>query len=177
MPTSTGLPQKGEHLRDPEGGVWRVVDRHGTGADYSLTLIPMTRPIKARRYVRDHHHYGDPEGTMRLMEASWHVGRGWTLLSDELGPLPRPLEPQSDFDPPVRGGWWNMACWNGLSEDQQTRLIQVGNLPMGYEPEGDCRNGAAVAVECEGDEASGPRFYCLSCAVLYLAGRWKEQRG
>ena len=34
-------------------------------------------------------------------------------------------------------GWWNMACWNGLSDDQQNRLLAQGNLPIGYEPEGN----------------------------------------
>ena len=72
-------------------------------------------------------------------------------------------------------GWWNMACFNGLSEEQQRRLIEVGNLPLGYEPAGYCDRGAEVAIECEGDEAPGPRFYCLICAVCYLAGVWKDK--
>jgi hypothetical protein len=66
-------------------------------------------------------------------------------------------------------GWWNMVCWNGLSADQQTRLVEVGNLPMGYRPEGtDCPNGAQVAIETEDDSAPGPRFYCYPCAIAYL---------
>ena len=36
-------------------------------------------------------------------------------------------------------GWYGMACWNGLSADQQRRLLEWGNLPFGYTPEGDCR--------------------------------------
>jgi hypothetical protein len=61
-----------------------------------------------------------------------------------------------------------MPCWNGLSEDQQTRLITWGNLPLGYEPEGECPNGAEVAIETQDDKAEGPRFYCLTCAITYL---------
>ena len=66
-------------------------------------------------------------------------------------------------------GWWDMACWNGLSPDQQHRLIAVGNLPWGYQPEGTCPRGAAVAIETDNDLAPGPRFYCLDCAIGYLA--------
>jgi len=61
-----------------------------------------------------------------------------------------------------------MACWNGLSTEQQHRLITVGNLPWGYQPEGECQRGAAVAVEAEGDMAPGPRFYCHLCAIDYV---------
>jgi hypothetical protein len=61
-----------------------------------------------------------------------------------------------------------MACFNGLSPDQQTRLIEVGNLPIGYEPEGDCPRGATVAIETQHDAAPGPRFYCTPCAIEYL---------
>lgn len=67
-------------------------------------------------------------------------------------------------------GWYEMACWNGLSHEQQRLLIDVGVLPMGrWEPEGgSCPNGAEVAVETMHDTAPGPRFYCLSCAMVYL---------
>jgi hypothetical protein len=66
-------------------------------------------------------------------------------------------------------GWWNMACWNGLSADQQERLIRRGNLPLGYEPAGgECQSGAQVCIEAEWDEAPGPRFYCVPCAIQYL---------
>ncbi len=65
-------------------------------------------------------------------------------------------------------GWWNMACWNGLSAEQQLRLVAVGNLPFGYTAEGECPRGAAVCIEAEGDIAPGPRFYCLPCARAYL---------
>jgi len=61
-----------------------------------------------------------------------------------------------------------MTCWNGLSAEQQERLIKTGNLPMGYTPEGECSNGAEVAIECMDDRAPGPRFYCRACAVDYL---------
>lgn len=70
-------------------------------------------------------------------------------------------------------GWWGMVCWNGLSPDQQNRLITHGNLPIEWRMhlpvDPICRNGAAVAIEWRHDEAPGPRFYCLSCAALRLA--------
>jgi len=69
----------------------------------------------------------------------------------------------------VTRGWWNMACWNGLSRDQQQQLLTEGVLPWGYEPEGLCTNGAEVAVESQWDKAAGPRFYCIDCARAYLA--------
>ena len=67
-----------------------------------------------------------------------------------------------------RRGWWHMTCWNGLSAEQQKRLIEVGNLPLGYEPEGVCLNGAEVEVTTTWDWAPGPRFYCLPCATEFL---------
>jgi hypothetical protein len=69
-----------------------------------------------------------------------------------------------------RDGWWNMICWNGLSAEQQDRLITIGNLPITYVPEGECTNPAEVAIETCDDKAPGPRFYCRPCAFLYLAG-------
>ena len=65
-------------------------------------------------------------------------------------------------------GWYNMPCWNGLSAEQQERLIRVGNLPMGFSDDGKCPNGAQVEVITMWDEAPGPRFYCLPCARQYL---------
>lgn len=65
-------------------------------------------------------------------------------------------------------GWFNLPCWNGLSEAQQDRLITWGNLPLGYEPEGECQEPAAVAIELPIDAAPGPRFLCLTCASEYL---------
>lgn len=65
-------------------------------------------------------------------------------------------------------GWWGMACWNGLSDEQQRRLIEHGNLPINYRPQGQCPNGAEVAIETEDDTAPGPRFYCRACAVAHL---------
>ena len=62
-----------------------------------------------------------------------------------------------------------MTCWNALSTAQQARLIEVGNLPYGYEPEGDgCTNGAEVEITTMYDAAPGPRFMCLACAIDYL---------
>jgi hypothetical protein len=66
-------------------------------------------------------------------------------------------------------GWWGMPCWNGLSAEQQRRLIEVGGLPFGYEAEGDgCKRGAQCCVETMDDEAPGPRFYCFSCGIAHL---------
>lgn len=65
-------------------------------------------------------------------------------------------------------GWYGMSCFNGLSVEQQVRLITWGNLPFGYEPEGPCLAPAAVAIETEVDAAPGPRFYCWGCAATYL---------
>lgn len=67
-------------------------------------------------------------------------------------------------------GWYEMACWNGLSTEQQQMLIDRGVLLVGrWTPEGGtCSNGAEVAIETESDLAPGPRFYCRACAVAYL---------
>jgi hypothetical protein len=72
-------------------------------------------------------------------------------------------------------GWYGMACWNGLSADQQRLLIEVGCLPFGrWVPEGGaCPEGAEVAVETMHDTAPGPRFYCRPCAVAYLGKPWQ----
>lgn len=66
-------------------------------------------------------------------------------------------------------GWWNMHCWNGLSDRQQRRLINIGNLPIGYTAEGWCDRPAEVEVTTMYDEAPGPRFYCVPCAINFLA--------
>lgn len=65
-------------------------------------------------------------------------------------------------------GWWNLACWNGLSTEQQRELIQRGTLEIFYTPEGECQNPAELCIETMYDEAPGPRFYCASCAIEYL---------
>ena len=58
-----------------------------------------------------------------------------------------------------------MPCWNSLSPEQQTRLIVVGNLEIGWYPEGSgCTDGAYVEIETSLDAAPGPRFYCVDCA-------------
>ena len=67
-----------------------------------------------------------------------------------------------------RRGMWNMTCFNGLSVEQQVRLVEWGNLPFGYEPEGECTNGAEVGIETDQDTTPGPRFYCRSCAIEFL---------
>ena len=61
-----------------------------------------------------------------------------------------------------------MYCFNGLSLEQQVRLLEHGNLPWGYEPEGLCERPAEVEVTTRWDVAPGPRFYCAACAVEYL---------
>jgi len=72
--------------------------------------------------------------------------------------------------PRTMGGLWNLPCWNALSEAQQTRLMDVGNLPLGYYPEGSaCQRVAEVGVETLWDAKPGaPRFYCLDCAIEFL---------
>src|SRR4051812_19841814 len=67
-------------------------------------------------------------------------------------------------------GYWQMHCWNGLSQAQQTRLIERGNLEIGSRPEalGGCPNPADCAIETRDDKAPGPRFYCYSCAAEWL---------
>ena len=76
-------------------------------------------------------------------------------------------------------GWWNMACFNGLSREQQHRVVHTGNLPLGYEPAGECTNGAEVEITTMYDLMPGPRFYCLTCAVKHLSaldpeGEWHD---
>ena len=65
-------------------------------------------------------------------------------------------------------GWWNMACFNGLNAEQQRRIIEWGNLPLGYKPTGECPNGAEVEITTMYDTKPGPRFYCLECGAKYL---------
>lgn len=65
-------------------------------------------------------------------------------------------------------GWWNMACFEGLSPLQQQRVVEHGNLPFGYQPAGKCTNGAEVEVTTMWDAMPGPRFYCRICAIKYL---------
>ena len=68
-------------------------------------------------------------------------------------------------------GWFGMHCWEGLSDEQQRLLIEVGVLPFGrWKPErvDRCPNGAVVAIEARWDDKPGPRFYCVGCGVRYL---------
>ena len=65
-------------------------------------------------------------------------------------------------------GWYGLSCWNGLSAEQQERLLDWGNLPIGYVPEGSCKRPAGVSIELEGDRSPGPRFYCYECAIEHL---------
>lgn len=67
-----------------------------------------------------------------------------------------------------RRGVFNMYCWNGLSVHQQHRLIDHGNLPLGYEPGGWCPNPAELEIETMWDKAPGPRFYCGPCGLAHL---------
>jgi hypothetical protein len=73
-------------------------------------------------------------------------------------------------------GMYGLTCWNGLSAEQQTRLVIHGNLPIGYHPKGDCPNGAEVEVVTDRDTAPGPRFYCYACAIKYLKERMKSEQ-
>lgn len=68
---------------------------------------------------------------------------------------------------PARG-WWNLACWNGLSAAQQHELITRGTLEIGYHPNGECPRGAEMCIETMYDEMPGPRFYCAPCALDYV---------
>lgn len=70
---------------------------------------------------------------------------------------------------PARG-WFGMACWNGLSAEQQQMLIDKGVLYAGrWAPEGGtCDKGAEVEVTTRWDAAPGPRFLCTACAIKYL---------
>jgi hypothetical protein len=79
------------------------------------------------------------------------------------------------FAIPVRGNWFNMPCWNALSEDQQRCLITNGSLPFGWLPEGKCDSPAAIAIETSTDAAPGARFYCRACAVAYLSEPDRDQ--
>lgn len=65
-------------------------------------------------------------------------------------------------------GWYGLPCWNGLSKGQQDRLLEIGNLPLGYKPDGMCPNGAEVEIQTIYDRAPGPRFYCAGCGAEFL---------
>jgi hypothetical protein len=68
-----------------------------------------------------------------------------------------------------RRGWWNMPCFNGLSEAQQKQVVEEGYLEIGYQPEGQCLNGAEVEVTTMWDKFPGPRFYCRGCGIEFLS--------
>jgi hypothetical protein len=210
MPTATGLPQRGDLLRDPVDNVWKVIKRFGNSVEtYTLLLTPMSElSPEDERIRRRWQLYGDPEGSMRLLEAGYWIGHGWRLLPEN---KPAPVTVHCIFDTdhtvvkdtpeeahdamerhydhhhrveldrltagPRQDGWYGLACFNGLSEEQQERLVNHGNLPIGYIPEGWCKNPAEVEITTRFDEKPGPRFYCLQCAPLYLAGVWKERHG
>jgi hypothetical protein len=63
-----------------------------------------------------------------------------------------------------------MPCWNGLSALQQQRLIEHGNLPLGYPGLVECQRGAECSIETLDDAAPGPRFYCYGCGAEFLSG-------
>lgn len=65
-------------------------------------------------------------------------------------------------------GIWGMYCFNGLSEQQQHRVVEWGNLPFGYKPEGPCTRPAEVEITTIWDKTPGPRFYCRQCGAAYL---------
>lgn len=70
-------------------------------------------------------------------------------------------------------GLYVLWCFNALSADQQKRLVEWGNLPFGYKPEGDqCSRPAQVGIEVGGDDQTpGPRFYCFRCGIEYIKSR------
>lgn len=70
-----------------------------------------------------------------------------------------------------RSGWYRLSCFNGLSGLQQQRVLEWGNLPFGYEAEGECSRGAEVAIEFADDPTPGPRFLCRQCAAEYLMSK------
>ena len=65
-------------------------------------------------------------------------------------------------------GFWQMYCWNGLSPEQREFLRTQGYLEIGWQPEGECLNGAELEITTMYDEFPGPRFYCRQCAIKYL---------
>lgn len=65
-------------------------------------------------------------------------------------------------------GMYGLGCFNGLDPEQQQRLVEWGNLPFGYEPNGPCQNPAEVEVTTVWDRFPGPRFYCAACGIEYL---------
>lgn len=73
-------------------------------------------------------------------------------------------------------GFYSMHCWNGLNPTQQVRLIEVGNLPFGFVPDGWCDRPADLGIETRWDESPGERFYCLACAIQYLADVERSRR-
>lgn len=80
-------------------------------------------------------------------------------MSDEFFQAMKPKHP---------GGWWGLACFNGLSTEQQEMVVVEGFLPFGYRPAGTCPNGAAVEITTMWDRFPGPRFYCRPCAIKFL---------
>jgi len=73
-------------------------------------------------------------------------------------------------------GFWGMPCWNGLSEEQQQQLLDVGTLEIGYRAEGWCKNGANLCIETEDDKAPGPRFLCWVCAIMYVNNKYHTRK-
>jgi len=66
-------------------------------------------------------------------------------------------------------GMYNMHCFNGLSAEQQARIVEWGNLPIFYKPEGWCQSGAEVEITTVWDRFPGPRYYCRRCAIEFVA--------
>jgi hypothetical protein len=120
---------------------------------------------KPSRRVNDHTYRPSGYAQGLVIAIASLTGESDDDIFDRLAP---PL-PTADLPPaePNRG-WWNLTCFNGLSAEQQVRLISYGNLPLGYQPGGTCPNGANVAIESEVDAAPGPRFYCWDCALVYV---------
>lgn len=69
-----------------------------------------------------------------------------------------------------QSGYWGMWCFNALSPDQQRMVVEEGYLPIDRKrPEGGtCTHPAELEVETMFDKFPGPRFYCITCAIVYL---------
>jgi len=69
---------------------------------------------------------------------------------------------------PGQHNMWGMACFEGLSAEQQRQVVEDGYLEFGYTPMGDCPRPAEIEVTTKWDKFPGPRFYCRGCAIKYL---------
>lgn len=76
--------------------------------------------------------------------------------------------------------WWDRTrCFNAYSPAQQRMVVEKGYLPFPWQPDTDdgCPRAAEVGIECKGDSFPGPRFYCRTCGLEYLASLWRTASG